>query len=310
MRGNNNLFLRVGFYLLVFFHCYHLSLVAAFSNSQPQVPKVVQELHDAQGGPYAFCQQTELLETMEEDTVDEWYPTTRTLFEFTTLNNVKNATKAQFCIRETSFGCGGLGYCVWSSAVALGLTLLQHPQWIHNRRVLELGAGCGLPSRLCWELGAAAVLATDFWEQPDTPTERKDVVPDPLHALNLQYNTQTAVQRVDWNDLETVRQAQAIFQPDIILGSDLVYYPVNVQPLLDTLQELLPLENNPKSAQFAVLMSPLPPDHEREGLPEFRQRLPQVLPHHAIDMHEVTLVRPQMNGKKERFLRTIITRQN
>jgi predicted nicotinamide N-methyase len=279
---------------------------------------LMKQLYDDLGGPYATSKQSlDDHQEEEEDEVDQWYPTERMAFEFTKDAEHPNALwTTRLVIRETSFGCGKLGHCVWPAAVALSLILVAHPELVQNKRVLELGAGCGLPSRLCQDLGAAAVLATDFWQPDESDDLRrggsqeaknlKEGIPEKFHAMNLQYNTQTAVQRIDWRQLQTVREAKAIFQPDILLGSDLVYYPVNLQPLLDTLQVLLDQDKNCASA--AIFVSPLPPDHEREALPDFRRKIHRTLPNHQIDMQEVTLFQPQ-DGKTDRFLKTFITKK-
>ena len=58
-----------------------------------------------------------------------------------------------------------LGATVWPSAIAL--VCLLHgtsKDLIKDKRVIELGSGCGLPSSYCSTV-ARSVLATDYWEQ-------------------------------------------------------------------------------------------------------------------------------------------------
>ena len=50
---------------------------------------------------------------------------------------------------------------VWPSAEALALFILQHPEYIAGKMVVELGAGLGLPSLVAAQM-AASVLCTDY----------------------------------------------------------------------------------------------------------------------------------------------------
>lgn len=110
----------------------------------------------------------------KKDEVEEWYPTTRQYFQFFNPHPDSNAEDSSpvLPIRTTSFGCGKMGYQIWTSSIVLSL-LLSSPCYRHKiqgRRVLELGAGCGLPSVVCRDvLGAASVVATDFWK--DSPLD-------------------------------------------------------------------------------------------------------------------------------------------
>ena len=56
-------------------------------------------------------------------------------------------------------GCG-----VWEAGVALIFWLAKNPRYITNKRVLELGAGCGQTAIAAGVLGAKSVVVTDLDE--------------------------------------------------------------------------------------------------------------------------------------------------
>eukprot|EP00566_Odontella_aurita_P020933 CAMPEP_0113596846 /NCGR_PEP_ID=MMETSP0015_2-20120614/40606_1 /TAXON_ID=2838 /ORGANISM="Odontella" /LENGTH=356 /DNA_ID=CAMNT_0000504493 /DNA_START=49 /DNA_END=1119 /DNA_ORIENTATION=- /assembly_acc=CAM_ASM_000160 len=320
---------------------------------KPSLPEIVNtfSLIDDSGGPFSRCYEVRpppLPDGAEEDEVELWYPTRRRAFLFEGVEGAEGIPSGNdgaplfrqtdpVTVRQTSFGCGKLGSSVWPSSVALCLHLAAHPEAVRGRRVLELGAGCGLPSLLCrdalganavlatdfWELddravdggrkflcrdalGANAVLATDFWELDDRVVDggRKEPIPARLHGINLEHNVRgegAQVQRVDWHDPVTVSGASS-FGADLIIGSDLVYYPSNVQPLMDTLQALL---EEGRGAPEAFLISPLPPEVERTSLPEFREKLPSTLAGHSVQMDEIVMHRAE-DSENQRFLRIAI----
>ena len=49
----------------------------------------------------------------------------------------------------------------WSSSLALGCYLASNKNIVANKKVLEIGAGTGIPSILCGLLGAQSVTLTD-----------------------------------------------------------------------------------------------------------------------------------------------------
>ncbi|KAL7540604.1 hypothetical protein ACHAWF_006730, partial [Thalassiosira exigua] len=214
----------------------------------------------------------------EEDDVELYYPTTRRAFA------LPIRPEEVLEIRQTSFGCGKLGATVWPSAIALAALLASEAGGsIEGKRVLELGSGCGLPSLVAKEIcGAREVLATDYWEEAAGGSRGAfalgggsgdRLVPKDLFGINLAHNLGKdldSVKNLDWHDeLEVFRVANE-FCPNVIVGSDLVYYPMDATPLLQTLEIMLKAENG---AEEALLISPLPPKAEREALPEFRSRL-------------------------------------
>jgi len=185
-------------------------------------------------------------------------------------------------LRLMSSGSGGdgLGASIWPSGIALASLLSGDAKntMIKGKRVLELGSGCGLPSLAAKQIcGAAKVLATDYWEEEEEGSvvdgalcDTKRGVPANLFGLNLAYNlgSESEVRRLDWHDKANIIQTAEEFRPDIVVGSDLVYEPINTAPLLQTLHILLNC-----SAKDVMLLSPLPPGADRKALPDFIARL-------------------------------------
>jgi predicted nicotinamide N-methyase len=95
---------------------------------------------------------------------------------------------------------------------------------LHGRRVLELGAGLGVPS-LAAALGGADVLATD-WAEDAVSLLRSNAERNGL-ALRAE--------RVRWDEPEPiVREAPW----DVVLGADLLYEARNAAQLLELLPRL------------------------------------------------------------------------
>jgi predicted nicotinamide N-methyase len=99
------------------------------------------------------------------------------------------------------------GVMLWPASLALAHDLLARGEQLAGKRVLELGAGTGLPGIIAGSLGAR-VLQID----------RSEVA---LHVcrLNIERNhaTSVEVQDADWDQFQTDQQF------DLILGSDVLY---------------------------------------------------------------------------------------
>ena len=220
----------------------------------------------------------------EDDEVEMFYPTTNRYFMFppTTTNPLENDDDNTLLrIRQTSFGCGRLGATVWPSAIALA-SLLAGPTYrssIQTKRVLELGSGCGLPSLTAKTIcNCVDVLPTDYWERDGLVIGNR-LIPKDLFGVNLQYNVGGCdPYNLDWHDELSVFEVSTNFCPDLVIGSDLVYYPDDSEPLLQTLDIFLKnglgsSSGSRGSERSILLMLPLPPTAEREALPGFRRRL-------------------------------------
>ena len=111
------------------------------------------------------------------------------------------------------------GATVWDSAIALANLLASHePSLVHGRRVVELGAGCGLPGIAAARVGASRVVLTD----------RAELVP--LLRRNAEANAASDsvdVRVLDWDDDGGL--ADDAPKADVVLASE-VANDVHVVP--------------------------------------------------------------------------------
>ena len=73
-------------------------------------------------------------------------------------------------VEELEVEEGSLGHCVWEASVALSIYLAGDGQEsVRGRRVLELGAGCGLAGITACLAGAGFVTLSERREEPPSP---------------------------------------------------------------------------------------------------------------------------------------------
>lgn len=99
------------------------------------------------------------------------------------------------------------GFLLWESAIGLASLLAEHPALVAGKRVLELGAGMGLPGLVAGSLGATV------WQ---TDHEDRALA---LAQTNAAQNGVTGIQHfvADW------RTWAHDAQYDAILGADILY---------------------------------------------------------------------------------------
>jgi predicted nicotinamide N-methyase len=112
---------------------------------------------------------------------------------------------------------------VWPASLALAEFLILYPEWTKGKKVLELGAGLGLPSIIA-AANALSVLCTD-----------KEAGAIELAQLSAEYNRlpnfKTAV--MDWNTVVADDKA------DLILLSDVNYEPSSFASLQNLVEQFL-----------------------------------------------------------------------
>ncbi|CAK5211097.1 unnamed protein product [Aphanomyces euteiches] len=115
-------------------------------------------------------------------------------------------------------GAAWAGTLVWDAAVVLANHVLNHVP-LESKRVLELGAGIGVPGMVAGVLGAANVMIT---EQPELV---------PLLRTNLRRNASNFSSSVSAAELSWGRDATTKFCEksgdfDVVLSCDCIYEPL------------------------------------------------------------------------------------
>lgn len=111
------------------------------------------------------------------------------------------------------------GFC-WGGGEALARFVLDHPQWVEGRRVLDFGSGCGVTAIAAMMAGAASVRAADI---------------DPLAAAAVQLNAlqnEVAVTPVTANLI-----GDPLAEIDVVLAGDMFYDPEFTRRVLSWLGE-------------------------------------------------------------------------
>jgi predicted nicotinamide N-methyase len=125
------------------------------------------------------------------------------------------------------------GMSVWKGSEILCQYLIQHPDLVCDKRVLELGAGVGLCGIVSGKvLGASSVLMTDG----------DHIVLDNLrHNVELNNLDKNAVScpQLIWGKERAEDFERKYGQQDVILATDCVYVTKSVRPLFETVAQLL-----------------------------------------------------------------------
>ena len=112
---------------------------------------------------------------------------------------------------------------LWPSSLALTAFLQDQPKWVANKKVLEIGAGIGLPSFSISGI-VSEVLISDH---------AKDAVELITKNINVLKLNNARAMMLDWNQFPDNISA------DTILLSDINYAPEQFEPLLKLLKRFL-----------------------------------------------------------------------
>lgn len=154
---------------------------------------------------------------------------------------------------------------IWPSSIAMSAFLNENPQWIENKKILEIGAGIGLPSFSIASLAKEVIIS-------DHAADAIDLMNKNIKHLEL---TNTSASCLDWNHFPDEIKA------DTILLSDVNYAPEQFDSLIKLLTRFL---NN---GSTLILTTP----HRIMGIP-FIEKLKQFIQHQSnnqvIEKNQIT----------------------
>ncbi|KAH3759360.1 hypothetical protein Pelo_8838 [Pelomyxa schiedti] len=125
-----------------------------------------------------------------------------------------------------------VGLVVWEGAKVLASALGDGTILVGGKRVLELGAGCGLPGILCSLMNARRVVLTDF-DSDVLEVLNKNVA---MNSVRIPESCEVNVCKLDWS-LPVPSEMAAAF--DILLGTDVIYDPNFILPMFRISSSLL-----------------------------------------------------------------------
>jgi predicted nicotinamide N-methyase len=122
---------------------------------------------------------------------------------------------------------------VWPSASELCTYLAARPELVRGKRVLELGSGTGLCGLAVALLGARQVVLTDY----NDPA--MELLADNVALNGVQ--ERCLCRKLTWGDRESAHAlaADAGGPFDLVIGTDVVYEPACIRPLLSSAAHLL-----------------------------------------------------------------------
>jgi len=128
------------------------------------------------------------------------------------------------------------GLTLWKASHEMCSFLTCHSNLVKQKTVLELGAGLGLCGILCHHLEAANVVLTDG--DTNTLTNMRNNVTNNITATSRSSTLKISCHQLRWGrNLDCFRRQFGQF--DVITASDVIYVDEVVEPLLDTVVELL-----------------------------------------------------------------------
>lgn len=115
---------------------------------------------------------------------------------------------------------------LWPAGWAMARALLQSPDWVCGKRVIEVGCGCGAVGIAAAKAGAASVLAVDL---------------DPLALAAAELNAS-----INGVSVDTQTQIPSGQTWDVLLAADVLYDPANrahLEPWQTLAQQLILAES-------------------------------------------------------------------
>eukprot|EP00573_Skeletonema_grethae_P007294 CAMPEP_0201701428 /NCGR_PEP_ID=MMETSP0578-20130828/32600_1 /ASSEMBLY_ACC=CAM_ASM_000663 /TAXON_ID=267565 /ORGANISM="Skeletonema grethea, Strain CCMP 1804" /LENGTH=312 /DNA_ID=CAMNT_0048188741 /DNA_START=105 /DNA_END=1040 /DNA_ORIENTATION=- len=178
------------------------------------------------------------------------------------------------------------GLTLWRASHYLCEYQVEHPELFRNTRVLELGAGLGLNGILAWRLSCVGVDTDDDGaqnEKSDATTCEVCITDGDSDALvhlrdNIERNrpitttSKVSCHQLIWGEESSQKFLQHIAHNqkyNVLLASDIIYSPVIVQPLWETVKTLLEKEDGVFVMAFARRKVPVSIDLVLEKAVEY-----------------------------------------
>ncbi|XP_062101326.1 uncharacterized protein LOC133807169 [Humulus lupulus] len=138
--------------------------------------------------------------------------------------------------KEHQHTCTSTGLMIWESAHLMASVLARNPSIVSEKKVLELGAGCGGICSMIAAKYADLVIATDG------DTKALDLLTQNVTSnLKQPLLDKFIVRRLEWGNREHIETIKEVNNNgfDIIIGTDVTYIAEAISPLFATAKELI-----------------------------------------------------------------------
>lgn len=137
---------------------------------------------------------------------------------------------------ETSDDLGlETGGSIWHAGYNLAQYLIQHPELVRGKRVLEIGCGCGLVGIVAAALGSTSVLLTDLEMQ--IPIIRRNIYLN--QSLFDASRCEVSAASFSFGSTAGTLNNYGLSEVDLVLGADIGYDIELHFPIVQSLQSLL-----------------------------------------------------------------------
>lgn len=124
--------------------------------------------------------------------------------------------RVAWCVTVTEWlDCEEYAIVTWTGAVLLCALLARYPERFEGKKVLEIGAGTGLPSLLCGKMKAERVYLSDRADEPDI----LKLLQENMVLNEVQETCQ--VLPLNWSEPKETLDSLPPF--DVLLGADIFY---------------------------------------------------------------------------------------
>ncbi|CAM8970520.1 unnamed protein product [Rhodiola kirilowii] len=164
--------------------------------------------------------------------------------------------KIKVLSKEHQHTCKSTGLMLWESARLMASILANNPAIVSEKRVLELGCGCG---GIC---SMVAVETADLVVATDGDSKALDILTQNITAnLKTQQASKLICKKLEWGNPDQIRTIKEVNKSgfDVIIGTDVTYVAEAILPLFATASELLSTKcSSPAEQKPALLLCHVP----------------------------------------------------
>jgi len=140
---------------------------------------------------------------------------------------------------DQEFGTTGLS--TWTASIVLNDWIVLNSHLFKDKRILELGCGIGLTGLVTiLECEPTSYVFTDYHDKVISRCQ-EHVDLNLQHASDLDLKTKTETKCLDWAQFDPANDEYAWLDDpfDVVIGSDIIYHPSIIPPLVNVLKHAL-----------------------------------------------------------------------